>query len=238
MKKSESNYFKGLTRKDYIVHACQVLERTGKSDITIRELSEEIGCSSSALYRYFKDKDELMYFVNLGTLNEYIKRLNKAATHWKNVWDSYVGVWDCYCREAFINIKAYDQLFFKNTNVELNESIHEFYEIFPDNISKSNPIFQSMLTKADFLGRDFTVALEAVAQNAISLEKAEILNRSVCMLYKGYFKTIKDDGIEQYGVDPWTRKCISDIDMIVFALADDLQGYRGYYRDNPPSSIS
>ncbi len=235
MKKNEDHYFKGLTRKEYIEHASRLLERTGKSDITIRELSSEIGCSSSALYRYFKDKNELMYYVNLGVLNNYIIRLNKAAKHWDNVWDSYVGVWDCYCREAFINIRAYDQLFFKNTNVELNNSIHEFYDIFPDNISKSNAIFQQMLTRPDFLGRDFTVALEAVNQNAITYDKAVVLNRSVCMLYKGYFKTIKDEGIEQYGVDPWTRNCIADIDMIVFSLADDLQGYEGYYKGNPPS---
>ena len=233
----DNNYFKGLTRKEYIEHAGKLLEKSGKSDLTIRELSKDIGCSSSALYRYFKNKDELMYFVNLGILDKYVTRLNKAAEHWTCPWDNYVGVWDCYCREAFMNIHAYDQLFFKNTNVELNKSIHEFYEMFPDNISRSNKIFQSMLSRPDFLGRDYLVALDCAEQGAISIEKAKILNRSVCMLYKGYFKTIKDEGIEQYGADPWTRQCVADIDMIVFALADDLKGYKGYYEGNPASSI-
>ena len=236
-KKDSATYFKGLNRKEYIDGAIKLSKKIGVENLTIRALAEEMSCSSAALYRYFSSKEEIVYFVNLQILENYIIRLNKAQVHWENPWDIYSGVWDCYCREAFSHISAYDQIFFQNSNVELNKSMTEYYEMFPNNITASNEIFKEMLSTADFMGRDFRMCLKCADAGAITYDKAKTLNRSVCMLYKGYFKTIQDEGIEKYGVDSWTRQCVEDIDMIVFALADDLQGYKGYYVNNAASVL-
>lgn len=235
--KDKNTYFKGLNRKEYINRAIALSNKIGIDNITIRSLAEELKCSSAALYRYFKSKEELVYYVNLQVLENYIIRLNKAEQNWKTPWDMYSGVWDCYCREAFTHVKAYDQIFFQNTNSDLNKSMKEYYKLFPNNITHSNEIFQQMLSTSDFMGRDYKMCLKCADLGCISYDKAKQLNRSVCMLYKGYFKTIEDEGIEQYGVDSWTRQCIEDIDMIIFALADDLQGYKGYYVTNSPSVL-
>lgn len=234
---NNNNYFKGLTRKEYIERAREIIESKPNSDITIRYLADQLGCSSAALYRYFDSKDELMYFVNLKTLENYIIRLNKAEQYWNNTWDMYVGVWDCYCREAFSNPKAYDQIFFKNSNIALKNSMIEYYKMFPNNFIHANDIFQNMLSTPDFMGRDYLMCLKVADAGCISYEDAKKLNRSVCMLYKGYFKTIQDENIPSSQSDIWTRKCIEDIDMIVFTLAKKLQGYSGYYISNPPSTL-
>ena len=55
------------------------------------------------------------------------------------------------------------------------------------------------------------------------------LNRVVCMTYKGYLKTILDDGIREEQIEGRVREFISDVDMIVMKLAKDLKGYNGYY---------
>ena len=235
--KSKSSYFKGLNRKEYIKAAIDMANRVGVENVTIRALAEEVGCSSAALYRYFSSKEELLYFVNLPVLENYIIRLNKAQENWDNPWDLYSGVWDCYCREAFANIAAYDQIFFQNPNTELNRAMKEYYEMFPKSIKHSNEVFQEMLSTADFMGRDYKMCLKCAEAGVISYAKAAQLNRSVCMLYKGYFKTIQDEGIDKYGIDSWTRQCIEDIDMIIFALSDNLEGYRGYYVNNAPSTL-
>ena len=49
----EKNYFKGLTRRDYIQKVQKIIERDGEMDISIRKIARELGCSSAALYRYF-----------------------------------------------------------------------------------------------------------------------------------------------------------------------------------------
>ncbi|MGN0353117.1 MAG: TetR/AcrR family transcriptional regulator [Roseburia sp.] len=224
-----SKYFKGLTRKEYIQRVHEIIGQEENNDISIRKIAEELGCSSAALYRYFENKSELLYYVNLQTLESYIVRLNQAEKHWKTPWDVYVGVWDCYCREAFTHPREYNRLFFEHTNETLSYAIREYYEMFPENIKEMNQKFQEMLNTPDFLGRDYKMCMRCVEAGVLSKDNAKQLNRSVCMLFKGYFKTVYDEGIEKYGVDALTREVIEDIDMIVRGLASDLCGYHGYY---------
>ena len=61
-KETTQNYFKGLTRKDYIERVCKIMEKDGAEDLSIRRIAKELGCSSAALYRYFNSKSELMYY--------------------------------------------------------------------------------------------------------------------------------------------------------------------------------
>ena len=96
-KETTQNYFKGLTRKDYIERVCKIMEKDGAEDLSIRRIAKELGCSSAALYRYFNSKSELMYYVSLNTLEGYIIRLNQAEKTWRGVWDIII---DC-----FLNIR-------------------------------------------------------------------------------------------------------------------------------------
>lgn len=84
-------YFKGLTRRDYIAKANEIIHREGIEAVTIRRIAKEMGCSTASLYRYFDSRDELLYYAELGEMNDYIRRLNAAEKHWRNVWDIYVG---------------------------------------------------------------------------------------------------------------------------------------------------
>ena len=134
-------YFKGLTRRDYIAKANEIIHREGIEAVTIRRIAKEMGCSTASLYRYFDSRDELLYYAELGEMNDYIRRLNAAEKHWRNVWDIYVGVWYCYSMEAFRKPEAYNLLFFANNNTKLRVSIREYYQMFPENLELSNRVF-------------------------------------------------------------------------------------------------
>ena len=229
-KENSQNYFKGLTRKEYIEKVCKIMERDEDEDLSIRKIAKELGCSSAALYRYFSNKSELMYYVSLNKLEGYIISLNKAEKTWTNVWDIYVGVWYCYSQEAFRHPKDYNRLFFEHTNEYLDEAIKDYYRMFPDNINEANQFFSEMLGTADFWGRDFEMCKKCMKAGAISEENAIILNRMSCILYKGYFKGVMDDGIEEEEIEERVHLFIDDLDIIVKALASDLQGYDGYYK--------
>ena len=45
-------YFKGLSRKDYIVKANEMIKKDGIDSVSIRKLAKEMKCSSANLYRY------------------------------------------------------------------------------------------------------------------------------------------------------------------------------------------
>ena len=227
-KKSGSNYFKGLTKRDYIKKTQEIILAEGREAASIRRIAKEMGCSSASLYRYFENQSELIYFAELNQLSGYINRLNKAQKEWKNIWQYYVGIWDCYCREAFRNPDVYDLLFLKSENTKLNTSITEYYEMFPEAVGETNQFFMKMLKQKDFMARDYEICKECVLVGALDADAAVQLNRLACMLYKGYFKTVVDKGIQEEEVDERVAQFVEDLDWIVMHLAKDLKGYRGY----------
>ena len=226
---TKSNYFKGLSKRDYIEKAYEIIQNEGIAAVSIRRIAKEMGCYSASMYRYFGNLTELLFYAELRELQGYIKRLNASEKRWKNVWDIYVGVWDCYAREAFQKPEAYDLLFFKYSNMKLQKVFKEYYEMFPEDIEDANHIFAEMLYAPSFVGRDFRMCRRCIRANAINYYEAIQLNRVVCMTYKGYLKTILDDGIREEQIEGRVREFISDVDMIVMKLAKDLKGYNGYY---------
>ena len=82
------------------------------------------------------------------------------------------------------------------------------------------------------MGRDFEVCKKCVRANVISFENALRMNRMVCMLYKGYLKTILDDGIEEHRMEARVNQFVDDVDRIVMSLAKDMKGYQGYRKRN------
>lgn len=42
-KETTQNYFKGLTRKDYIERVCKIMEKDGAEDLSIRRIAKELG---------------------------------------------------------------------------------------------------------------------------------------------------------------------------------------------------
>ncbi len=225
-------YLKGLTRKSYINKAYEIIHRDGIEALSIRKIAKELNCSSASLYRYFNGISELIYYAELRILKFYIQRLNEAQKHWHNPWQIYVGVWECYSNEAFRHPQSYNLLFFEYTNEKLQTSIEEYYDMFPEDIRDSNQFFNEMLLTSNFLGRDFEMCRKCVDAGVITYENAVTLNRMVCMQYKGYLKTILDEGIKESQIPSLVKQFVSDVDTISMALASDLKGYAGYYHDS------
>lgn len=223
-----TSYFKGLSRQDYIQKAHEIIQAEGLQAVSIRRIARELGCSSACMYRHFDNLSELLYYAELRTLKGYINSLNEAEKGWKTMWDIYVGIWDCYSREAFAHPEAYNLLFFTFTNEKLKTSIKEYYEMFPEDIENTNRFFHEMLQTPDFMSRDFEMCKKCISAGAITYDKAVQLNRVVCMLYKGYFKTVMDEGIQKEEIDERVNTFVHDVDTVVGALALDLKGYKGY----------
>lgn len=227
---TNQNYFKGLSRRHYIEKAHEIIQAEGIEAVSIRKIAKELGCSSASLYRHFENLSELLYYAELRTLTGYINSLNESEKKWNTVWDVYVGIWDCYSREAFLHPASYNLLFFEFNNKKLKTSFAEYYEMFPEDIVNTNKFFHKMLQTPNFLARDFEVCRKCISENGISYENAVRLNRMACMLFEGYFKEVLDKGIDMEEIDNRVRLLVKDIDTVVMTLASDLKGYSGYYR--------
>lgn len=228
MAEVSSSYFKGLGRQDYIQKAHEIILNEGAKAVSVRRLAKEMGCSSTTLYRHFENREELLYYAELPTLRDYIKRLNDAEKKWQNVWELYVGVWYCYSTEAFRHPEAYNLLFLTNNNLELGHAIKEYYAMFPEDIENTSEIFREMLQTSEFQSRDMMMCNKCVREKVITQENGENLNRMVCMLFCGYLKMILDYGIQAADIEKQVLLFVADVDRIVHLLASDLQGYDRY----------
>ena len=54
------------------------------------------------------------------------------------------------------------------------------------------------------------------------------LNRMVCQMYKGYFKSVQENKLSEEMIDAEVTRFVEDVDWLVMHLADDLKGYKGY----------
>ena len=111
------DYFKGLSRKEYILKTAEMIKRDGIENLSIRKIAKELCCSSASLYRYFSGLDELIYYAELGQLKAYIQSINESSLIWENVWDKYVGIWYCYAMEAFRKPISYNLLFLTKKDI-------------------------------------------------------------------------------------------------------------------------
>ena len=105
-------YFKDLNRKVYIERALEIIRDEGTEAISIRRMAKEFQCSTTSMYRYFENVEELLYYANLGYLDEYLEELNVHEKEWRDIWDMHIGIWECYCRIAFRYPQAFDIIFF------------------------------------------------------------------------------------------------------------------------------
>lgn len=225
---SSQVYFRVLTKKDYIQKTQEIIRAEGREAASIRRIAREMGRSTASLYRYFKNQEELIYYAERDQLSGYIRRLNEAEKNWHTIWDYYVGIWDCYCREAFRNPDVFELQFLKPGSEKPTDAIVEYYDMFPEAYEETSESFISMMKQQDFMARDFEVCKKCVAEGAISLEKAMQLNRMVCQMYKGYFKTVQEQKLSEEMIDAEVTRFVEDVDWMVMHLADDLKGYKGY----------
>lgn len=220
---SDKTYFKDLNRKDYIKKAYEIIKDEGVQAISIRRIAKEMGCSSTCLYRYFKNLDELLFYAQMGFLNCYLEDLEKASKKWKTVWDQHLGVWECYTRAAFRYPNAFDMIFLHENSKNLDTAVVEYYHMFPENLSGFKEHLKKMLETPDFYERDFAMCMQCVEENQITLENAKKMNHMECTLYMGYLKEILTNGIEENRIEDRVRSFVIDVRDIANLYANEFE---------------
>lgn len=214
-------YFKDLSRREYIEKAYEIIEQEGEDAVSIRRMAKEFGCSTTSMYRYFENIEELTYYANLIYLDEYLSKLEHMEKTWKNILDMHVGIWEAYADTAFRHPRAFDVIFFSRTSRHLTNAIREFYEMFPERIDIVSPYLQVMLQSTELGSRDMVMVRRCVEAGAVQEKDAELLCHMVCFLYKGYLKDILDYGIAEEEIPGRVRQFTNEIQRITELCATE-----------------
>lgn len=88
----------------------QCAER-GIDRLSMRSIAEELGCSATALYSYFANKEEILSAARLVTLNRLSELLEAAEASSDDLWAQSRAIGDAYVRFAFDEPHAYRLVF-------------------------------------------------------------------------------------------------------------------------------
>jgi len=83
----------------------------GVDGVSMRQLAQQLGCSATTPYRYFRNKDEILAAVTAAALNRFSGALEKAFAAEGSSAEKAVAVRKAYVRFAFRNPKAYRLMF-------------------------------------------------------------------------------------------------------------------------------
>ncbi|ADG07337.1 TetR/AcrR family transcriptional regulator [Kyrpidia tusciae] len=66
------------TKRAIVAAAAKLFAKRGFDAVTMREIARDAGCSHTAIYLYFKDKETLLHELSVGPLHELERRMDRA----------------------------------------------------------------------------------------------------------------------------------------------------------------
>lgn len=169
----------------FIDAAKQIIDERGIEALSAREVADIAGYNSATLYNYFDDLEHLTFYASLSYLKDYIYDLKCHMKSAKNPIERYLKVWECFCRHSYSMPKIYYEIFFGRHSTKLNNSIKDYYSIFPEELEDMEEDIKPMLLGQDIYERNLTLLRPCINAGYIKVEDIDKLNEMVILIYQG-----------------------------------------------------
>lgn len=165
------------TKKLLIGAAQNLIIKDGLEKITIRKIAQEAEINSATIYKCFQDLDELILFACVDILKDYTYELRVLQDHMKDAsaLETYLSVWELFCRYSFRFPESTQHLFFGRHSERLAHVIRAYYDLFPEQLESISSQLLPML-KESKLGQRNLELLTPVLRNAAGEEKILLIN--------------------------------------------------------------
>lgn len=140
-------------KEDPIVHKNRISKEAGRlftqngiNNTTMDEIAKAAGYSKATLYVYFKNKEDIVSYIALNSMEELLKVVKKVASAKKDFSASFFGM----CNAIIEYADTYPQYFemtLRKLEFEVNESDSILFEIYEVG-EQINKIIFSLLRKA------------------------------------------------------------------------------------------
>jgi len=120
--KITSKYHHGNLKDSLIEEALSMIEKDGISSITLRELTNRVGASRSAVYRHYSSKDDLIKAVIQAGLKKLDEAVHPMLLGDSDILDKLYKMGKAYMNFAMKNPNLYRTIFGNETQKEREES--------------------------------------------------------------------------------------------------------------------
>ncbi|POP32963.1 TetR/AcrR family transcriptional regulator [Lactonifactor longoviformis] len=188
-------YSKGIeTKKRFILSTYNKLLVQDSSEISVRKLAKENGCSVAALYKHFDSLEYLIAVASVRFLDEYMVNYGKLLDSGKNLLEIYIEGWELFDHYAFQRPDVYYRLFWGARNSVFGNAVQDYFELFPISGSEEYTAhYFTLLFDGDMRKRDFIILRRIENMKLISDEEAEYFSWTNPLIVKGMLESAIDE---------------------------------------------
>ncbi|WP_180965805.1 TetR/AcrR family transcriptional regulator [Enorma phocaeensis] len=162
----------------------KIIDSEGITSVSIRKVATAAGYHSSTLYLYFRNLDELVTFACMGYLVGYCRKMADAASQMKTPRDVYYRTWEIFCNSAFENPQIFQQLFFSEHVLPLDEMVKRYYKVYPHQLDSMDSSVTEMLTAGELDERNIHVLRPLAAELGYDEEETLMVNTMTTCFFK------------------------------------------------------
>ena len=198
----------GRSKKaDLIKAAYELLDERDPQDVSIRAISAAAGCTTGAVYRHFNSVDHLLLVACVKFLEDYMVDLNELLTQNEDPLFQHVEMWRSFGRQAFAHVDAFELMFWKASDDELNDAIFTYYQEFPDSWRKLSGFQVMLFFNSSIRERNLLTLNRCMAPYKLSQTTINILNELEICSFHGLMMDYRDcyrergkaqEGLERY----------------------------------------
>lgn len=187
-------YSKGNeTKKKFIILTYNKLCEKKASEITVRDLARENGCSAAALYRHFESLEYLIAVASVRFLDEYMRQYAALLDSDKDFLDIYIEGWELFDHYAFERPDIYYRLFWGTDNGVFGAAFQDYFELFPFRGSeKYTAQYYILLFNENMQERDLMVLRQLEHMGGISGEDALFCSHTNPLIARGLIERAMD----------------------------------------------
>ena len=179
-------------KKKYIEAAYELLMRDGVSGVSIRKVADEVGCSSTALYRHFPDINKLVAVASMRFLEDYFEDARILSKVDLNPLELNLQLWECLAYYSFRNADVFENLFFgKDEEASYVDASREYFEVYPEELVGLKDFIVEMFQNSTIAERDSVLLNRAAENGMLSHDAAAYLCKVDTYLFRGMLADVR-----------------------------------------------
>ena len=177
-----------------------IIDNQGIDNVTARKVAQLTGYNVATSYKYFHNLNHIIFFASMKYYTEYIHDLPNYISDNYSSLKNYYEIWRCFCVHAFNNPKIFKSLFLDQNPHSVQETMIQYYELYPDEFKDLPEVLLPMLNKDCIIDRDIAILKVCVDDGYIRSEDLEELSRNIIIFFEGLLLKLTNN-IEGYAKD-------------------------------------
>ncbi len=165
--------------------ASELIKEKGLQQITIREIADKAGYTSSTVYNYFQDLSHLKFFAVMRFTNSYVQELPTYMEQGNNTIEKWLYSWECFCKHSFRDPEIYSLLYIENLGTKPEEMVQNYYEVYANELIDLSDDVQGIVMHHNISKRSSMYIQKAVDEGFMNQEDIEYIADVTMLIWTG-----------------------------------------------------